>query len=162
MAAPMEKTRHPGIYKRGSRYVVVYKGDGRTAKEVGTTIDAARRLKAARTADRDRGEFAEQSRVSFRVYAEEWVDRYQGNGRRGFTETTRELDYRRELERYAYPFFDARLAARWPGSRRVTSPSGSAGYATANAGSASSADRTVRRIVAPVRSCLSRARSARE
>ena len=28
MAAPMEKTRHPGIYKRGSRYVVVYKIDG--------------------------------------------------------------------------------------------------------------------------------------
>ena len=108
MAAPMEKTRHPGIYKRGSRYVVVYKVDGVQKKESARTLDAARRLKAARTADRDRGELGEQSRVKFRAYAEEWVERYQGNGRRGFTETTRE-DYRSELEHYAYPFFDGRL-----------------------------------------------------
>ena len=29
MAAPLEKTRHPGVYKRGSRYVVRYRAGGR-------------------------------------------------------------------------------------------------------------------------------------
>ena len=29
MPAPMKKTRHPGIYRRGERYVVVYRADGR-------------------------------------------------------------------------------------------------------------------------------------
>ena len=108
MAAPMEKTRHAGIYKRGSRYVVVYRVDGRQKWESTRTLDAARRLKAARMADRDRGELHEQSRVKFRDYAEDWVERYQGNGRRGFTENTRD-EYRADLERYAYPFFDRRL-----------------------------------------------------
>ena len=41
MAAPMKKTRHPGIYKRGSRYVVVYKVDGRQRKESAHTLDEA-------------------------------------------------------------------------------------------------------------------------
>lgn len=42
------------------------------------------------------------------LYAEEWIGRYQGNGRRGFTENTRD-DYRRDLNRYMYPFFHERL-----------------------------------------------------
>ena len=29
MPAPMKKTRDPGIYRRGERYVVVYRADGR-------------------------------------------------------------------------------------------------------------------------------------
>jgi hypothetical protein len=32
MAAPMVKTKHPGIFKRGSRYVVVFYVDGRQRK----------------------------------------------------------------------------------------------------------------------------------
>ena len=129
MAAPMEKTRHPGIYKRGSRYVVVYKVDGVQHKESARTLDAARRLKAARTADRDRGELGEQSRVKFRAYAEEWVERYQGNGRRGFTETTRE-DYEASSNTMRTRSSTRGSAAHSPGSRHATSPSGSAGYAS--------------------------------
>lgn len=106
MAAPMEKTRHPGIFKRGNRYVVVYKVDGRQRKESARTLDEARRLKAARTADRDRGELHEHSRIKFRAYAEEWIERYQGNGRRGFTQNTRD-EYRRDLDRYAFPYTQA-------------------------------------------------------
>lgn len=159
MAAPMEKTRHPGIFKRGSRYVVVYKVDGRQHKESARTLDEARRLKAARMADRDRGEFQELSRVKFRDYADEWIDRYQGNGRRGFTENTRD-EYRRDLERYAFPFFDKRLGrtlagitprdvAKWiawlceqPSTRKGRTLS----------------DQSVRRILAPLRSCLATAK----
>jgi len=36
------------------------------------------------------------------VEASAWVERYQGTGRRGFREHTR-ADYRRDLERYAFP-----------------------------------------------------------
>src|SRR5918997_1633656 len=107
MAAPMEKTRHAGIYKRGSRYVVTYRdGRGRPRKESSRTLGEAQRLKAARTADVARGEFHEQTRVRFRDYAEEWVERH--HGRKGFRESTRD-DYRRDLRRYAFPFFDERL-----------------------------------------------------
>jgi hypothetical protein len=56
MAAPMEKTRYPGIYKRGSRYVVVIRAGGKQVKRSTRTLDEARRLKASLTADRDRGE----------------------------------------------------------------------------------------------------------
>jgi hypothetical protein len=58
----MEKTRHPGIYRRGGRYVVVYKVDGRQRWESARTLDGARRLKVARMADRDRGELQEHAR----------------------------------------------------------------------------------------------------
>ena len=170
----MEKTRHPGIYKRGSRYVVVYKVDGAQRKESVRTLDEARRLKSARMADRDRGEFQEQSRVKFRAYAEEWIERYQGNGKRGFTEDTR-LDYKRGLERYAYPFFDTRLGrtlsaitprdvAGWIGwlcddkaqRKRLAAERGVELAKLKSSGHL--ADATVRRIVAPVRACLSSAR----
>ncbi len=155
MAAPMEKTRHPGIYKRGARYVVVYRVDGRQRKESARTLDEARRLKAARMADRDRGEFHdEQSRVKFRDYAEEWIERYQGTGRRGFTEDSRD-DYRRDLERYAYPVL--RRAAQ-PHARRDHAARRGAldrlAMRRARAGTASSPTRSVRRSSRPVRSCL--------
>jgi len=159
MPAPMERTRHPGIYKRGSRYVVVYKVNGRQRKESVRTLDDARRLKSAREADRDRGELTEDTRVGFRAYADEWIARYQGNGRRGFTENTRE-DYKRDLERYAYPYFDDRLnrslasisprdVANWIGWL-CEQPSTRKGRTLA--------DGSVRRIVAPVRSCLATAK----
>lgn len=98
MAARMEKTKTPGIFRRGSKYVVVYKVDGRQTKESAPTLDAARRLKAARLADRDRGDLFEGSGEKFGKYAEEWVERYQG-----IRESTRE-NYRRDIARYAVPF----------------------------------------------------------
>ena len=112
MGASMQKTRHPGIYKRGSRYVVVFRGaDGRQRKEAARTLDEARKVKAARSADVARGEFHPQSRERFREYAEAWVERYQGTGRRGFRESTRD-DYRRLLNDFAFPFFDERRRRR--------------------------------------------------
>ena len=110
MSARMMKTRHPGIFKRGSRYIVVYYVAGRQKKESTRTLEEARKLKAARQADVARGEFQEATRLTFREYASEWVDRYQGRGR-GFRESTRG-EYRRLLENYAIPYFDERLPRR--------------------------------------------------
>jgi hypothetical protein len=76
--AKLETTRTPGIYRRGSKYVVVYWVDGRQKRESAATMDAARRLKAARLADRNRGERFEASTERFADYAVEWAERYQG------------------------------------------------------------------------------------
>lgn len=113
MAARMEKVaKHPGIYRRGSRYVVVWRdGAGRQKKASARTLEDARKLKRARETDRDRGEHDVLSRTRFREYAEAWVERYQGTGRRGFRESTRE-DYRRLLRDFAFPFFDDRRGRR--------------------------------------------------
>jgi len=42
------------------------------------------------------------------------VERYQGRGRRGFRESTRD-DYRRDLHRYVLPYLDERLRRRVEG-----------------------------------------------
>ena len=103
MAAKMEKTNTPGVYKRGSRYAVLYRDvAGRQRQESARTYDEARRLRTARAASVDDGSYQPQTRELFGDYARAWVDRYQGNGRRGFTEDTR-TEYRRDLERYAIP-----------------------------------------------------------
>jgi integrase len=153
----MEKARHPGIYKRGSRYVVVYHVDGRQRKESANTLEEARRLKAARTADRDRGEFQELSRDGFRDYAEEWIESYQGTGKRGFTENSRD-DYRRSLELYAYPFFGARLNRTLAGITPRDVARWIAWLCDEKEQGRALADASVRRIVAPVRSCLGTAK----
>lgn len=108
-AAPvMDKTKTPGVFRRGGRYVVVYRdADGRQRKESARTYDDARRLKSRRLAERDAGELGAPTRQTLHAYAREWIDRYQG-GQRGFREQTRE-DYRRMLEMYALAYFPARL-----------------------------------------------------
>ena len=104
-AAPkMIRTRTPGIYKRGGRYVVVFRDqDGRQRKESVRTYDSARRLKNKRVGEVDTGSYAPASKVTFHEYALEWVDGYQG-GRRGIRTRTR-AEYRRDLQAYALRFF---------------------------------------------------------
>ena len=99
--APKTKTQTPGIYKRGDRYMVTYRVNGKQRSKTVRTMAEARRLKAARSADIARGEFFEASQTPFEEFAREWVERYQGKGR-GFRESTR-ANYRRALERFAYP-----------------------------------------------------------
>ena len=158
MAAPLEKTNHPGIYKRGSRYVVVYYVDGRQRRETVGTMKAARKLKAARTTDRDRGELFESSNAPFREYAADWIERYIGNGKRGFSESSRRA-YKRDLDTYIYPFFSDQLhrkvsginpldVARWIGWL-CEQPNGSGGKLS---------DATVRRVVAVLSACLASAK----
>jgi integrase len=154
MAARREKTRTPCIYKRGSRYCFQYEVEGRQRWESARTLDEARRAKAARTADIARGEFEERSRVMLHEYAREWVDRYQGRGRRGFRDHTRE-EYRRQLEQYVFRFF--------PAGVRLTevNPSKVAGFVAwlcdpAKQGRTLS-DGTIRNIIKPLRACLATA-----
>jgi hypothetical protein len=84
MAAKLTKTKLPGVYRRGSRYVFSYRVEGKQHWESRRTMDEARRAKAERTTDIQRGEHEQRSRILLHDYALDWIERYQGRGRRGF------------------------------------------------------------------------------
>jgi len=63
MAYTLGKTKTPGIFKRGSRYVFVYRANGKQKWESARTLEEARRAEATRLTDTGRGEFEERSRV---------------------------------------------------------------------------------------------------
>lgn len=103
MSSPkMERTRNPGIFKRGGRYVVVWRHKGKQHKSFHRTLAEAREAQGQR---RQRSERAPVSREPFEDYARAWLDSYQGRTARGFTGTSREA-YGRTLEQYAIPFFE--------------------------------------------------------
>lgn len=151
----MTKTRTPGIYKRGSRYVVVYRDtEGKQRKESARTYEEARRLKAARIADVARGEFQNQTNTTFVTYSAEWVERYQGRGRRGFRESTRD-DYRRLLRVYAYRYFGERLKLTDITPRKIADFIG--WLCNEEEQGKHLSDSTVSNALDPVRSCLASA-----
>ena len=87
----------PGIYKRGGSYVVTFRDpQGRQRKRFARTLAEARKLKAANVADVARGEFRQQSAVTFADYAAEWIASYTGRTSSGISEDTR-AEYRHRL-----------------------------------------------------------------
>jgi integrase len=104
MAAKLEPTRHPGIYRKGGRYVVRFRERGpdgllHQRKEfvatLGEALEAQGRYKSGeKSTARDR----------FEDYAREWLDTYRGRTRRGLSDSTK-ADYRRSIEDHAVPFF---------------------------------------------------------
>ena len=155
MAAPLIKTKTPGIYKRGSRYVFSFRVNGRQRWESCRTLEEARRAKSARQTDIGRGEFEERSRVTLHDYLTEWIERYQGTGRRGFREETRS-EYRALLDKYALKYFPAGLKLT------ELSPSSVAGFVAwlcdPSKQGRELADQTVRNALSPLRSALGTAR----
>src|SRR3954454_2687912 len=105
-SAKLEKTRTPGVFKRGGGYVVVYRVDGKQKKEAARTYDAARRLKDRRRTQVSDGDYRPPSKLTFAQYAGQWIASYQGHGK-GFRERTRR-EYARDLERYVIPFLGQR------------------------------------------------------
>jgi integrase len=97
MSAPREKTKTPGIYRRGSRYSFTYR-DNRGATRWGSagTLAEAKAKRAALTADVARGEYRAFSTVTFGEYAPEWIATYTGRTRGGVGPDTL-ADYRRAL-----------------------------------------------------------------
>jgi len=76
----LERTRWPGIYKRGDRYVVVTRDqNARQVKKYAPTLAAARAYQAELRAEVARGEFRHQSRALFTDYAREWASSYGGS-----------------------------------------------------------------------------------
>lgn len=108
------KTKTPGVYKRvdgGGNivgYVAVIEVAGKQRKKNARTYDEARRIKRESDTDRDRGELQEPTAIAFLRFLDEWVERYRGQGRRGFRENTRD-EYRRLIVAYAHSYFPAKL-----------------------------------------------------
>jgi integrase len=110
----LKKTKTPGVYRRVDGdgktvgYVAVIEVAGRQRKRSARTYEEARRLKRESETDRDRGELQARTTITFLRYLDEWVERYRGQGRRGFRENTRD-EYRRVIRGYAHPYFSGRL-----------------------------------------------------
>jgi integrase len=100
--AKMERTSTPGIYKRGSRYVVVWRHRGKQRKEFFRSLAEARESKGRRQA----GDRRPVSRVRFGDYYDDWIDSYAGRTSRGFSESSRR-EYRRVLEGHALPRWES-------------------------------------------------------
>jgi integrase len=97
VTAKLDRTATPGIYKRGSRYCVVFRDPlGKQRKRSARTLAEARDLKASLTADIARGEYRAVSKVTFAEYAPEWIRTYAGRTSRGVRDATRN-DYGRRL-----------------------------------------------------------------
>lgn len=102
MAAKLDKTNTPGIYKRGGRYVVVTTYRGQQHKSFHRTLAEAREAKGDRT--RSGASKRPRSRVPFDEHARAWAASCQGRTARGLDDDTRE-SYRVALERHAIPHF---------------------------------------------------------
>jgi integrase len=143
----LKRTAHPGVYRRGARYVAVYRRSGRQRKESAATFAEARAIKLARDA-----EAREKRRgPTLHAYALDWVDHHAGGGRDAVREQTRE-EYRRLLVTFALRYFapDVRLADI---DRR--SLQGFIGWLTDRAGHRGRlSDRSIRNALAPLRMCL--------
>jgi hypothetical protein len=99
---PLATTRHPGIFKRGERYVVVSRIQGRQRKETVSTLAAALKLQAARRAGNEPLEVRRADGPTLHDYALEWVKRHQG-----IRERTRD-EYRGMLNNYVLRHFGPR------------------------------------------------------
>jgi integrase len=186
MAAKLVKTETRGIYRRhakdcdrvgrcGCPYVVVYRGktrtfirlvearEGKAAMEREAKLTRGHALGLHRNEPRDgcpdcERELAAHRQVApfFHAYALEWVERYQGTGRRGYREETRDED-RRLLKRYALKFFAADLRVGHVGPRLVSEFIGWLVKQPSQRGGTLS-DKSVKNALQPVSSCLATAR----
>lgn len=92
---------HPGIYSRGSRYVVVYRVRGKQHKRAFRTLTEARRFKAkADTGDA----VTAGKRPTVVGYAENWLDGYKGRSSGGLRDSTRS-QYKDAVDRIIVPYF---------------------------------------------------------
>jgi integrase len=101
--------------------------------------------------------------VKLHEYARAWVERYQGRGRRGFREGTRD-GYRQMLERYALSYFSSQIRLTDVSPRRVAEFLAWVCRQTRPAPMKDDPDRrvplsdsTVRNALTPLRACLASA-----
>jgi integrase len=106
-APKMVRTKTPGVYKQGKRYVSVFRdGEGRQRKERFRTYDQARRSKHDRESQVADGTYAPSRKTTFKDYASEWIEGYAG--KRQEVRARTKADYRRHLESYAFKYFKER------------------------------------------------------
>ena len=104
---PLERTDAPGIYRRGSRYVVVYRVDGRQRKQYASTLAEARAIKIKRDGEAR----ALRRGPTLHGFSLSWLDRYAGRGHDSVRANTRR-EYRRLLVNFALSYFDREVRVR--------------------------------------------------
>ena len=136
---------HPGIWRRGNRYVVKYTDRGQVRKKFLRTLTEAKKFKASAAAA---GDVRPASSKTFKSYATEWLQTYRGRGAKGITAETRE-SYAHALTAHAIPFFRTTQLGRIdpPMLKRYVEHLEKKGLSAA----------TIRRYHAPVRALLATA-----
>lgn len=143
----LTRTSHPGVYRRGSRYVAVYRRDGRQHKEAAPNFASARAIKLARDAE-DR---AERLGPTLHSYALEWVGCHAGFGHDTVSEPTRR-EYRRLLITFALRYFQPEVRLRELDRRALQ---GFVSWLAAYRGPRGRlSDRSIANTVGPLRLCL--------
>jgi integrase len=104
---PLERTDAPGIYRRGSKYVVVYRVEGRQRKQYAGTLAEARAIKV----ERDGEARALRRGPTLHGFSLSWLDRYAGGGHDSVRANTRR-EYRRLLVNFALAYFDREVRLR--------------------------------------------------
>jgi integrase len=165
--AKLSKTSKPGVFRRHVKgcsgrgrcdcpYVIVWRSFGRQYTETHRTMALAQEAKRRREAEVAEGAFAEGGREKLHDYALDWIERYQGTGRRGYRPETRDED-RRLLERYALQYFPADLKVAEITPRMVADFIGWLTRQPSRRGGTLS-DSAVRNAFRPLSVCLSCAR----
>lgn len=97
----------PGVYRRGSKFVVVYGAEGRKRKQTAGTLAEAKAIKLQRA-----GEARAQRRgPTLHQFSLSWLDRYAGSGHDSVRANTRR-EYRRLLVNFALSYFDREVRVR--------------------------------------------------
>jgi integrase len=104
---PLERTDAPGIYRRGSKYVVVYRVEGRQRKQYADTLAQARAIKLERNGEAR----AVRRGPTLHGFSLSWLDRYAGSGHDSVRANTRR-EYRRLLVNFALTYFDREVRVR--------------------------------------------------
>ena len=176
--------RHVKDCTRGDRcgcaYVTIYRGaDGRQQRDTFRTRAEAiegKRLAARRVTlskahaiglhrerpdeqcpdcERERRQ-RDQAEPTLHEYAREWIETYQGTGRRGFRQETRD-ESRRLLERYALSYFPDPMRMIDIGPKHIDGFIGWLVNQPSRRG-ATLSDRSVRNALGPLSACLATAR----
>ena len=104
---PLERTDVPGMYRRGSKYVVAYRVEGRKRKQYASTLAEARAIELQRD-----GEARAQRRgPTLHEFSLAWLDRYAGSGHDSVRANARR-EYRRLLMSFALTYFDRDVRVR--------------------------------------------------
>jgi integrase len=165
--AKLTKTSKSGIFRRHGKecsgkgrcdcsYVIVWRSLGHQYTETHRTMALAQEAKRRREAEVAEGAFAAVGRETLHDYALDWIERYQGTGRRGYRPETRDED-RRLLERYTLQYFPANLKVAEITPRMVADFIGWLSRQPSRRGGTLS-DSAVRNAFRPLSVCLSSAR----
>ena len=107
MVLPLEPTDVPGVYRRGSKFVVVYRVDGRQRKQSVDTHGEACAIKLQRAGEAR----ALRRGPTLHGFSLSWLDRYAGSGHDSVRANTRR-EYRRLLVNLALTYFDREVRVR--------------------------------------------------